>query len=264
MRQLRKADIYLYSGKNDEALDIYSKSLELVGQGTWLENQICSQIERVFQRQDNVRELEGYWEKLIEDQPQRISVKKRLAQLLLRFSEVDKALDMFQEIVRVTPGDKQNQQAYIEALRNVSQTSRALDLMNELCRQNPDDRELLIQLADLYYLNRDANSVTQTLEKYIEKSDKSEYIFLRVARILENYNYKDDALGVYDKLIAKYPDSITAKEAYSEVLYRYGNKDKAMIYGMQSCSGAVTCRHLFALRKQLIRGAMLRSSLNMA
>ena len=228
MRQLRKADIYVYSGENEQALEIYSKSLELVGQGTWLENQICSQIERVFQRQDNVKELQNYWEKLIEAQPQRISIKKRLAQLLLKFSEVDKALVIFQEIVRVTPGDKQNQQAYIEALRSVSQTSKALDLMNELCRQNPDDRELLIQLADLYYLDKNSKAVTDTLEKYIDKSDKSEYIFLRVARILENYSYKSNVLEIFDKLLAQYPESLTAKEAYAEVLYRYGDKDKAL------------------------------------
>jgi tetratricopeptide (TPR) repeat protein len=228
MRQLRKADIYQYSGKNEQALEIYAKSLELVSQGTWLENQICSQIERVFQRQDDIKALREYWEKMIEAQPQRISIKKRLAQLYLKLSEDDKALGIYQEIVRITPGDKLNQKVYIEALRSVSQTSKALDMMNELCRQNPDDRELLIDLADLYYLNRDTKAVANTLDKYIDKSDKSEYIFLRVARILENYNYKEKVLEVFDKLLAKYPQSLTAKEAYAEVLYRYENIEKAL------------------------------------
>ena len=228
MRQLRKADIYQYSGRNEQALDLYSKTLELVGQGTWLENQICSQIERVFRREDNIRALQEYWEKFIEAEPQRISIRKRLGQLLLQFGESDDALALFQEIVRITPGDKQNQQAYINALRTTSQTDKAIELMKQLCRQNPDDRELLIELADLYYVNRDANSVAETLEQFLEKSDKSEYVYLRVAKLLENYGYKDKTLEVYNQLLAAIPDSLTAKEAYAEILYRYDKEDEAL------------------------------------
>ncbi|MBN1974102.1 MAG: hypothetical protein JW787_10720 [Sedimentisphaerales bacterium] len=228
MRQLRKADIYQYSGKSEQALDLYAKTLELVGQGTWLENQICSQIERVFRREDNIRALREFWEKFIEAEPQRISIKKRFGQLLLQFGEFDEALNLFQEIVRITPGEKQNQQTYINALKSTSQTEKAVEMMKQLCQRNPDDRELLIELADLYYLNRDAQAVIETLEAFLDKSDKSEYVFLRVARLLENYGYKEKTLEVFEKLLAQAPDSLTAKEAYAEILYRYDQKEKAL------------------------------------
>ena len=48
MRRLRRGDILQFSGKNEEALEAYASCLNLVGHGTWLEDQITAQIERVF------------------------------------------------------------------------------------------------------------------------------------------------------------------------------------------------------------------------
>ena len=44
MRRLRKGDVYQYKSETQRALDVYAETLEMVGQGSWLENQICAQI----------------------------------------------------------------------------------------------------------------------------------------------------------------------------------------------------------------------------
>lgn len=228
MRQLRRGDIYQYQMKKQEALEIYSSTLAWVEQASWLENQICAQIEQVFRREDDMVGLKAYWDKLAETYPQRISLTKRRAAALLQVGESEEALALYREILRVTPGDKANQQAYIEALVKAGQLERAIELLGQLRQRNPTDNELLIRLASLHYQNNDPNATGQVLEEYLQHSEKSEYIYLRVARLLERYQLKDRALAVYQASVDANPESHTAQEAHADALYRCGQADRAL------------------------------------
>ncbi len=228
MRQLRRGDIYQYQAKKAEALKVYSSTLAWVEQGSWLENQICAQIEQVFQREDDLSGLKAHWDSLAETYPQRISLKKRRARALLQVGESEKALTLYREILDVTPGDQANQQAYIEALVKAGQLERAIELLTQLRGRRHSDNELLIRLASLYQQNNDPNAAGRTLAEYLRQSEKTEYSFMRVARLLERYQLKDQALAVYQESAEANADSHTAREAYADALYRHGHQDRAL------------------------------------
>jgi tetratricopeptide (TPR) repeat protein len=228
VRRLRKGDLYQYSGKDSQALEVYTRCLDLVGQGTWLENQICAQMEQVFRREDNLTALKDFYARLIEQHGQRVSLKTKLARLLVQMDRTPEALVLLQQILAITPGDKANQVAYVEALVKADQLAKAIEVTEQLVQRHGQDRELLIQLAELYHQNKQAQPASRTLITFLEKSDQTEYVFLRVARILERYSLHTEAAGVYEQMITAVPDSLTAKEAYAVFLYRCDKKEQAL------------------------------------
>ncbi|MBL7184721.1 MAG: tetratricopeptide repeat protein [Phycisphaerae bacterium] len=228
MRSLRKGDIYQYKGDNQKALDVYAQTLEMVGQGSWLENQICSQIEEIFNRDDNTDGLKDYLAGLVKTHPKRTGLKKRLANLLIHMGRADEALEMFQEILKVTPGDKANQKAYVETLTEAGQFDKAITLLEQLFEYNNQDREILINLADLYHRNGQDNKAGATLNRFLALSDRTEYAYLRVGGILEQYRLKDQAQTVYEQMIDALPESLTAQQVYAQFLFRDNKKDEAL------------------------------------
>jgi tetratricopeptide (TPR) repeat protein len=228
MRQLRRGDIYHYQAKKEQALAVYRSTLARVEQGSWLENQICAQIEQIFRRDDDIIGLKTYWGTLLETTPQRIGLKKRLAVALLQVGDSDKALALYREILRVMPGDQANQQAYIEALVKTNQLDRAIELLIQLRQRPGSDKELLIRLAGLYHQNNDPNATSQVLGDYLHQSEKTEYTCIRVAHLLERYQRRDKALALYHESAEAHPDSHAAREAYADALYRFDRQDQAL------------------------------------
>jgi tetratricopeptide (TPR) repeat protein len=228
MRSLRKGDIYQYKADNQKALDIYAETLEMVGQGSWLENQICSQIEEIFNRDDNTNGLKDYLEGLVKAHPERTGLKKRLAKLLVDMGRDDEALEMLQEILKVTPGDKANQKAYVKTLTEAGQFDKAIALLEQLFEYNNQDREILISLADLYHRNEQDNKVGAILNRFLDLSDRTEYAYLRVGGILEQYKLKDQAETVYEQMIDAFGESLTSLQVYAQFLYRDNKKDEAL------------------------------------
>ena len=229
MRRLRKGDIYLYSAKDDEALRVYAETLAMVGQGTWLETQICFQIDQVYRRKDDLTGLRDFVAQMSQADPQRLALKKRLAGLHLALGDTEEALSLYRDILKVTPGDTANQRAYVDALVKSNRLADAVTLMQQLVVQRPLDRDLLIQLADLQHQNKQPNEVTESLTRFLTLTDDpSEFVYLRIARLMERYGLTDEALAVYQEMIGRFPESLSAKEAYAAVLHRHDQKDEAM------------------------------------
>jgi len=228
MRRLRKGDIHQYQADNDKALEVYAEALERVGEGSWLENQICAQIERIFDRDDNTLGLKDYLTSLVKAHPKRTGLKKRLANLLIRTGQADDALAMFQEILKVTPGDKANQKTYVTILTEAGQLDKAIQLLEEQFERDNQDRETLIALADLYHRNEQDEKVAAALDGFLDLSDKTEHAFLRVGGLLERYKLRDQAKAVYTRMIAALPESLTVRQVYAEFLYRADRKEEAL------------------------------------
>ena len=231
MRRLRKGDILHYAGRNQEALAVYADSLALVGHDSWVEDQICSQCEQVFRREDNLPGLRDFYRTLIVKEGQRLGLKKRLARLLLQMDQTAEALALLREILKVTPGDQANQQAYVKALVQAGQLERAIDLLLQMTGQHPDNRELLIELAELYDRNEQNAEAAAALRAYLahaQRSEQAEYPFLRVTRLFERYGQLDEAGQVFRQLIERHGESLTAKEAYAGFLFRGGREEEAL------------------------------------
>ena len=100
--------------------------------------------------------------------------------------------------------------------------------MEALANQYPTDPELQIRLAELFHKGKQADQARAALEKSIELSDNSEYSFLRAARLFEKFADNPSATSTYEKTIAAFPESVSAKESWAMFLLRSERKDEAI------------------------------------
>lgn len=228
-RRLRQGDIYQYKQDRETALTVYAQALRDVGQGSWLENQICAQIEQLFEQDRDPEGLCTYLGELVTAYPQRMGLKKRLAQRLVESDQADEALALYQEILQATPGDKVNQKAYVEILTEAGRQSQAIDLLERLAVQHRQDGEILLLLADLYHQDQQEDRVASTLQRFIELSGKTEVATLRVTALLEGFGLHERAAVVFRELMDTWPESLTARLAYAEFLYQQKRIEEALV-----------------------------------
>ena len=254
LRQVRSGDIYQRAGKQQKALELYGKTLQQVGHESWLEREVLAQIEQVFRREDDLAGLKDHYGSLLKDYPKRIQVRKLFAKLLGDLGENDEALQQFETILRLTPGDRANQEAYVEALSSMGKNQRAIAQLKALITQHPDDAELRIRLANLHHKDDDAQSAADAAEQYLQVAEKSEYAYLRTARLLQRFEQFSKAKEIYERLVNEFPDSIGAKESLAAFLYSQDEKEPALEIWRELAVGQD--------RSQVVRIARIMSARN--
>lgn len=227
MRQLRLGDLHQRAGDRETAIQTYSESLNASGLGTWLEKEILSQIERLFRRDDDLSGLKTYLGELAGEHPQRVALFRRQARVLAELGEADEAIETFREILRLTPGDRANREAFVDLLGRLERFDEAAEQMRALVELHPEDVELLAQLAVRQHAANQAEDAEQTVRAYLEKSDESEYAHLRAARLLERFERGDAAAEIFEKMVESFPDSVGAREAQAAFLHRSGKTVEA-------------------------------------
>lgn len=224
---LRMGDIYQRMGKKEEALEAYSSTLSKVGKDSWLEKEILAQISKVFRFDGDLTGLVDYLKKLDEKFDQRISIKRKTCHLLMENGQHDEALNLYRTILKLTPGERSNREEYIELLKKAEKTKEALLHIEDLLAKYPDDSELYIQAATLNHKTGDSKKSEDILNKYVTQSDQSEFVFLRVSRLFENFENMEAAEKTLRTMIEKHPDSLGAKETLATYLYKHDDKEEA-------------------------------------
>src|SRR5690606_9276455 len=110
------------------------------------------------------------------------------------------AIAAFAEILPLTPGDRSVREAYVDLLVQLKELTQASEQLELLIEQHPDDPELLVKLAGLHFDAKNPKATQEALAKYLEKSEPSEYAYLRAARLLERYQLPEAAEETYRKL----------------------------------------------------------------
>lgn len=253
-RQLRLGDIYQRSGKREEAIALYGTSLAASGRDTWLEKEILAQIEHVFRREDDIAGLSDHLVKLIEAESGRIALMKRRAMVLAELQEADEAVKVFAEILKLTPGDRENRETFIDLLGRLGKHAESAEQMAALAALHPDDGELIAQLAVRQHAAGQKEAAKASVVSFLEKSDGSEYAHLRAARLLEQFKEDAAAEEVFGKLVAAYPESLAAKESQAEFLHRTGRKEEAFAIWKSLAAGGTGQDALRAARALASRG----------
>ena len=169
--------------------------------------------------------------------------------------ETEQARSQFEAILRLTPGDRDNIETYVAILAESDQLADAVKVLQSLIEQQPGDGELRLRLAALQHKSGDAKGAAAAVEQYLEKSDKSEYAYLRAARVLQQLELFDAAGKAYEQLTAAHPESVAAKEAQAAFLYDRDKQDEALAIWRALAAGkgrseAVHAARLMAARNE--------------
>lgn len=252
-RRLRIGDIQSRLGNRDEAIATYVVCLDEVGGDSWLEKEILSQIEQTFRRDDAIDSLKTKFGELIAKYPQRITLRRAQARLLVELGDADGAIKSFQAILAITPGDRELREAYVALLADSQKLDEAVAQLQQLISQHPQDGELLVKLAELYSAAGKKEEAQKTLENFLAKSDQAEQTFLRVAALLDRFKLGAASLALYKTSTEKFPDSDAAKENYAVALHREGKKEEALAEWRKMAAGGDRTRVMNVARQAAAR-----------
>lgn len=228
LRELRLGDVQQRAGDRESALELYVGTLKQTGSDTWIEREVLAQIEELFRREDDLEGLLEEFRFLLDADPQRLSVRRRRAELLAEQGLEEESIAAWKEILELTPGDRTIREAFVRSLAKAGRLEEAVKQMRALAELHPDDAELLVILASFQAQSGDGESAGASLLAYLEKAGKTEYAFLRTTRLLTMFKLFEEAESVYQQLLADFPDSVAAKENFAAFLYDQERQAEAL------------------------------------
>ncbi len=238
LRQLRFTDVLLLAERRDDALKALQEALSATGEGSWIEGDVLSRMSRVFRMNDDVSGLEKYLAALEKEHPRRVALVWQHTQLLAETGQKEEALKAARALLQSNPGQRDLQEGFLDLLESLEQIQDAVDQAQALVRQNAADKEMLVRLATLQHRAKDDAGAQAALERFLVAPGAGETDYLRVARLLENWEGPSEktktdgpptpAAGAYARLVEKFPDSIGAQEAQAHYLHRSGRREAAL------------------------------------
>lgn len=244
LRKLRLASIHQQAGEQKEAIALYQTALGDSGAESWLEREILAQIERSFRREEDLGGLKKEYESLLESYPRRVGVLRGYARVLADSGEGEKAIKRFRQLLAITPGDRENQQQFVDLHLRTNDYAGARKLLETLIAQHPQDAELPVQLAEVAAKLEDNAAAVAAVDSYLEKSDGDEYSHLRAARLLDRLKIEQPAKAKYALLTERFPESRSAKEARAAFLYKSGDKPEAIDLWKEAAAGGDAQQHV--------------------
>ena len=234
-RRIRRGELLAASGKNDEAVSLWSETLAQTGEGSWLEREIIDRIGRDYRRQDRVDALMEKFAELAEKNPRRLLIHRELARLEAASGELDSAIGRFREVLRRSPGEAELREEFIRLLIDGERFQDAADELGKMITRSPEDAELHLRMADLAHRRAEADpdreqdsptspAVLEALEKAHALLGAEEAAALRIASLMFGYGLEKEGEALLESLLP----SIPAAEALAAHFIRTERKKDAL------------------------------------
>lgn len=244
MRQLRLADVLLLAERRDEALTMLDSAFAATGADSWIEGDILARIDRLFRMGDDVSGLQKHLAAMSQAHPQRVTLAWQHALLLAATGQNDAALKSARALLQSNPGRRDLRDGFLDLLDSLGHPGEAVEQARLVVAQNPGDKELLVRLATLQHRAGDDSAARLTLESFLSSAAADESAHLRIARLLESWEEppaKADspAAKAYLRLVATFPQSLSAQEAHAHYLHRTGHREEAIAIWRRMAGSAV-------------------------
>ena len=123
--------------------------LDATGEGTWIEREILARFGKIYLREDNIKGLRDLYQEIREKYPRRISIQKALAHQMAATGEINEAVELFKEVIKITPGNMKNRQEFMNFLEKNEKWEEAKTELTDLLKSRENDPVLWQKLAQL-------------------------------------------------------------------------------------------------------------------
>lgn len=227
-RQLRLSDILARSQKKEEALAVLENVLSAAAQDSWVEGDVLARITSIYRYEDDVQGLSTKLETLTQNHPQRASLAWAWGKVQADLGEGDKALAIFQSVLKSNPGRRDLQEELLDQLVGMNRLNEAIDQARALLALKPQDKEMLFRIAALHHQRKDNTASQQALEEALKLPGTTEGDHLRAARQLDQWLRDEAALQAYERTAQLYPDNDAVKEAFAAFLVAHDRKEQGL------------------------------------
>ncbi len=225
---VRLADIYHLKNERTQAIKTFAEVLNSVAGDSWIKKELYSRIEREFKLEDDFTGLLDFYKTRVKKYSGDILARKRYALLLHEQGDNKAAAAQFKTLIKLTPLDYRNRELYLDLLVADKQYPAALKLLAQLIKRAPNDYELLIKQAIIEFKADNKVACLKSIDRYLQNAGGSEYAWNRVVKMINAWNFTKTEGRIYRQMIAKFPQSSDAQEAYAKYLYQNGKKNVAL------------------------------------
>lgn len=226
--QIDVGEIYIRKEERSKARTHLSDLINKVGAGSWLEKEILAQIERLVSGMNDLDAALNFYSELSERYPQRVEIWKRSIQALAASGDVDDAIKQYRELLRLTPGDRQNHEAFIDFLERNERLEQAAENILKLCELYPQDAELRLKHAALLDRLEDRGALLETLESYAALLGDAPNERLQLAKVYDQFGLYEQSGPIYKALAGMNRDDVESVENYAVWLFGRGQEDEAI------------------------------------
>lgn len=238
LRQLRLGDIQILGNKREEGLKTYETIMAATGADTWLEREVLAQVERVFMREDDIQGLRDFFQKLREAHPRRVSVRKALARQMALNGEMDEAVALFQEVLKITPGDIGNREEFIAFLETNERWKEAREELAELLKLREEDPLLWERMAQIEEKQKNPEGVKTALAKVRDLKKGTPEGLIAVAALYTQAELLAEAEALLREGQGTYAESDEVTEALASFLMQNKKEAEALVIWTEMAKSA--------------------------
>lgn len=231
--QLKIAELLERSQKIEEALQLYTETLNHTHPGSWLYREVATRIQRSFRRRNDIDGLLEFYKQRHADQPQDIASGRELARLHVETGNREAALSLLAELVDKSPQDYELHYQYALLLIQEQQYETATTILEPLVQRQPTVwgyREALgeMQLALLRQQNhQDFSVVINTWEALVPDHQASVSSLLRLADLYRRHQLNEPALAASRRALALDPEAYDLRVRVAEFLFELEQEKEA-------------------------------------
>ena len=238
VRQMRLADIQILAGSSEEGLNTYKQVLDATGEGTWIEREILARFGKIYLREDNIKGLRDLYQEIREKYPRRISIQKALAHQMAATGEINEAIELFKEVIKITPGNMKNRQEFMDFLEKNEKWEEAKTELTDLLKSRENDPVLWQKLAQLEQQLGNKEGVKGALNHVWEIKKSTPEGIITTATLYDQAELKVDAEERLREGVKLFADSDEVKEGLASFLIQNKKEKEAIEIWSEIVKGA--------------------------
>ncbi|WP_143960482.1 tetratricopeptide repeat protein [Litoribacter populi] len=169
-----------------------------------------------------------YFGKAQDLKPHEPAIKFKMAEILARANENDKALELGMEAIELDPSNKYYNLLIAEVYKKKNKPAKAAEVLQGLMDSSDDNQHYILELASLYLTAQDFDNALSALDQAEEYYGVVEQLTVQKQRIYLRKNKLDKAIEEGQKLIDANPGNSSYVLALVEILFNNGKGNEAL------------------------------------
>ncbi len=213
------ANTYMGNEMWDDAEALFTEILNDFSVQRWTRDTAQRQLMEIKRRRDGLAKTTQMAKKT---EKFNVGTQRALAQQHERQGEVKKAVEIYEQIVKIMPEDFESRAQLATLYTRQNKHDMAIDVWKALLEADPENTKYQDGLVNTY---QEADNITEALQlaqQYIKADPESSFHYLRLAKLYAAEDKLDDAITTYKKAVEL---GTGDGKAYLELAQLYLRKD---------------------------------------
>lgn len=169
----------------------------------------------------------GHYQYIVNEDAQHTGARYRLGRIYLAARNIDKALELAEDALRVAPGDVDAMTLRGAALAKKGDMVRAKQDGLAVLEKDPGHKEAVALVASLYMNDKDSDKAIALLQDGIKRNPDDASLQILLGSIFINQNDSDRGIEVFKKIVTLDPSNLGHRARLAALMIKLGRMGDA-------------------------------------